>query len=41
MRPRSLAALICSLFEGAETEILAGVREDERHTSKRSRPAPR
>jgi len=29
MRPRALAALIGSLFEGAETEILAGVSEDE------------
>jgi len=29
MLPRALAALICSLFEGAETEILAGVTEEE------------
>jgi AcrR family transcriptional regulator len=29
MRPRALAALIGSLFEGAEVEILAGVPEDE------------
>jgi AcrR family transcriptional regulator len=29
MRPRALAALIGNLFEGAETEILAGVREEE------------
>ena len=29
MRPRALAALIGNLFEGAETEILAGVTEDE------------
>jgi AcrR family transcriptional regulator len=29
MRPRALAALIGNLFEGAETEILAGVPEDE------------
>jgi AcrR family transcriptional regulator len=29
MRPRTLAALICNLFEGAEVEILAGVLEDE------------
>jgi AcrR family transcriptional regulator len=29
MRPRALAALIANLFEGAETEILAGVSEDE------------
>jgi len=29
MRPRALAALIGSLFEGAEVEILAGVSEDE------------
>jgi AcrR family transcriptional regulator len=29
MRPRTLAALIGNLFEGAETEILAGVSEDE------------
>lgn len=29
MPPRALAALICNLFEGAETEILAGVPEDE------------
>jgi AcrR family transcriptional regulator len=29
MRPRALATLIGNLFEGAETEILAGVTEDE------------
>ena len=29
MRPRALATLIGNLFEGAETEILAGVPEDE------------
>ncbi len=29
MRPRVLTALIANLFEGAETEILAGVGEDE------------
>jgi AcrR family transcriptional regulator len=29
MRPRALAALIGNLFEGAETEILAGVPEGE------------
>jgi AcrR family transcriptional regulator len=29
MRPAALAALIGSVFEGAETEILAGVTEDE------------
>jgi AcrR family transcriptional regulator len=29
MLPRALAALICNLFEGAETEILADVPEDE------------
>ncbi|MGH2939205.1 MAG: TetR family transcriptional regulator C-terminal domain-containing protein, partial [Solirubrobacterales bacterium] len=29
MRPRALAALIGSLFEGAEVEILAGVSEKE------------
>ena len=29
MRPRALAALIGNLFEGAETEILAGVSEEE------------
>jgi AcrR family transcriptional regulator len=29
MRPRALATLIGNLFEGAETEILAGVSEDE------------
>jgi AcrR family transcriptional regulator len=29
MRPRALAALIGNLFEGAETEILAGVPEHE------------
>ena len=29
MRPRALAALIGSLFEGTEVEILAGVPEDE------------
>ena len=29
MRPTALAALIGNLFEGAETEILAGVPEDE------------
>jgi hypothetical protein len=29
MRPRALAALIGNLFEGTETEILAGVPEDE------------
>jgi AcrR family transcriptional regulator len=29
MRPRALATLVGSLFEGAEVEILAGVSEDE------------
>jgi AcrR family transcriptional regulator len=29
MPPRALAALICNLFEGTETEILAGVPEGE------------
>jgi hypothetical protein len=29
MRPEALAALIGNLFEGAETEILAGVEPDE------------
>lgn len=29
MRPRALATLVGNLFEGAETEILAGVPEDE------------
>ena len=29
MRPRALATLIGNLFEGAETEILAGVTEEE------------
>jgi hypothetical protein len=29
MRPRALTALIANLFEGAETEILAGVPESE------------
>ncbi len=29
MRPRALAALIGNLFEGVETEILAGVSEEE------------
>jgi AcrR family transcriptional regulator len=29
MRPRALASLIGNLFEGVETEILAGVPEDE------------
>lgn len=29
MPPRALAALIGNLFEGAETEILAGISEDE------------
>lgn len=29
MNPRAIAALIGNLFEGAETEILAGVSEDE------------
>jgi hypothetical protein len=29
MRPRALAALIGNLFEGAETEMLAGVPENE------------
>lgn len=29
MRPRALTTLIANLFEGAETEILAGVSEDE------------
>ncbi len=29
LSPRALATLICNLFEGAEVEILAGVREEE------------
>jgi hypothetical protein len=41
MRPRALATLIGNLFEGAETEMLAGVPEDEAPTWKRSRHAPR
>lgn len=29
LSPRALATLVCNLFEGAEVEILAGVREEE------------